>query len=183
MTTSLEKIWFRDKANNWTSLRDLIYPVGSAYIGFDNTAPGSKIGGTWERPGGGRFLVASGSDIGGSDNAQTGGSNSILHSHGSENLFVPFDWSNPTVTLGRAAVWQNGERVARRTMAQMQNMLHRADFLHYWHFTSWVEDESGDGIMPGLEKSNATPVVGTTDAATVSIVPVYYKINLWKRTH
>lgn len=34
---------------NYVNLLDIIYPVGSVYISFNDTSPSSFIGGTWEQ--------------------------------------------------------------------------------------------------------------------------------------
>lgn len=56
----LDAINFRD-GSTWTSLKDLIYPVGSIFMRADKTDnPGSVIGGTWAQIQG-RFLLGASS--------------------------------------------------------------------------------------------------------------------------
>lgn len=40
---------------------DLIYPIGSVYMTFNNVNPSTLFGGTWERIGVGRTLISAGS--------------------------------------------------------------------------------------------------------------------------
>lgn len=55
----LDEINFRD-GNSWTSLKDLIYPVGSIYMNASKTDnPGNTIGGTWAKIES-RFLLGQG---------------------------------------------------------------------------------------------------------------------------
>lgn len=56
----LDAINFRD-GSTWTSLKDLIYPVGSIFMRADKTNnPGSVVGGTWAQIQG-RFLLGASS--------------------------------------------------------------------------------------------------------------------------
>ena len=34
-------------ANTWTTLLDVIYPIGSVYQAYNSTSPASRFGGTW----------------------------------------------------------------------------------------------------------------------------------------
>ena len=57
----------------WVNLLDVIYPVGSVYISFSSTSPGTTIGGTWVQVTN-KYLYAT-------TNTGTGGSSSVSHAH------------------------------------------------------------------------------------------------------
>lgn len=59
------------------SLLNLVYPVGSIYMSFNNTSPASFLGGTWARLSN-TFLYASTSDVVASNGARYGSSNQAL---------------------------------------------------------------------------------------------------------
>lgn len=88
------------KVNN-TNIFDLIYPVGSVYIAFNDTNPSTLFGGTWERIKN-TFLWAVGSDgqdlgLRGGEESHTLTTNEIpLHNHdigqdGNTSLVLPTD--------------------------------------------------------------------------------------------
>ena len=80
-------------ANTWTTLLDVVYPVGSVYITGSETSPASTFGGTWSQVESG--LLGCAGSTGLADNLSTGGSSTISvkqmpsHSHS-----MPFYWAD-----------------------------------------------------------------------------------------
>ena len=67
MAMTLAKVSLKD-SSTWYTLLNLIYPIGSIYISYTSTSPGSRFGGTWAAITG-RFIYANAG-------TSTGGSNS-----------------------------------------------------------------------------------------------------------
>ena len=73
-------------ANTWTTLLDVVYPVGSVYITGSTTSPASTFGGTWSQVKSG--LIGCAGSTGLAANLSTGGSSTISvgqmpnHNHG-----------------------------------------------------------------------------------------------------
>ena len=62
-------------ANTWTTLLDVVYPVGSVYITGSTTSPASTFGGTWSQVKSG--LLGCAGSTGLAANLSTGGSSTI----------------------------------------------------------------------------------------------------------
>ena len=62
-------------ANTWTTLLDVVYPVGSVYITGSETSPASTFGGTWSQVKSG--LLGCAGSTGLAENLSTGGSSTI----------------------------------------------------------------------------------------------------------
>ena len=62
-------------ANTWTTLLDVVYPVGSVYITGSTTSPASTFGGTWSQVKSG--LIGCAGSTGLAANLSTGGSSTI----------------------------------------------------------------------------------------------------------
>ena len=62
-------------ANTWTTLLDVVYPVGSVYITGSTTSPASSFGGTWSQVKSG--LIGCAGSTGLAANLSTGGSSTI----------------------------------------------------------------------------------------------------------
>ena len=66
MAMTLSKVSLKD-SSSWYTLLNLIYPVGSIYISYTSTSPGTRFGGTWVAITG-RFIYANaGTGTGGSN--------------------------------------------------------------------------------------------------------------------
>ena len=92
-------------ANTWTTLLDVVYPVGSVYITGSTTSPASTFGGTWSRVKSG--LIGCAGSAGLAANLSTGGSSTISveqmpsHTHDCGFRWENFDGSN----IGHTTYW------------------------------------------------------------------------------
>lgn len=101
---------------------DINYPIGSIYLSFDKNSPGSRLGGTWQLCGSGRYLMCydpnnawfdkPGSDRGTSSGPGSWNSNNTVltinqipsHNHGSSN----FSGRTPNIFTGAQSEGSNG---------------------------------------------------------------------------
>ena len=81
-------------ANTWTTLLDVVYPVGSVYITGSTTSPASTFGGTWSQVKSG--LIGCAGSTGLAANLSTGGSSTISveqmpsHQHGLDAAYAGY---------------------------------------------------------------------------------------------
>lgn len=162
------------------NILDMIYPVGSIYLSVNNVDPSTLFGGTWERIEG-KFLLASSSThaIG-----TIGGEESHSHSTGNHTLTVnEIPIHAHTVYLFNAnntnfdAKYYNSDG-----SMQIGNMGGRLESLP-WQ-SSAFKTAGGDGI--GDPAGNAGPSGGGAahnhgDTNSVSNMPPYLTVNMWKR--
>lgn len=76
----INQISFSDKIS-WSSLLDLIYPIGSVYMSFENNSPSEKFGGTWVSVSSGYLRANSNSNSGGSNSKTLTIANLPAHNH------------------------------------------------------------------------------------------------------
>ena len=85
-------------ANTWTTLLDVVYPVGSVYITGSETSPASTFGGTWSQVKSG--LLGCAGSTGLANNLSTGGSSTIsenqMPSHSHSLTGVRVNWYDST---------------------------------------------------------------------------------------
>lgn len=99
---------FRNPANTFGSVFDLIYPVGSIYMSVNSTDPGTLFGGTWVQIQD-TFLLAAGTN-------HAAGSTG-----GSENAVVPYHRHSVSITSGAGTAHHHGKgTLAGSTTNNMQ---------------------------------------------------------------
>ncbi len=157
---------------------DEIYPVGSIYIGVNNTNPGTLFGGTWVSFGTGRTLV-------GIDTSQTE-FNTIEKTGGNKTKSY-----TPAGTVGNTTL----------TVDQIPSHSHTASNNINKQFSTFNNDNVDTGSGVGFTTVNryyyAQPVsitIGSTGggkshthsftgtAANIDVVQPYITVYMWKRT-
>ena len=94
-------------ANTWTTLLDVVYPVGSVYITGSETSPASTFGGTWSQVKSG--LLGCAGSTGLAENLSTGGSSTIsVNQMPSHAHSVPLYWADyGGSSVGHTTYWGN----------------------------------------------------------------------------
>ena len=94
-------------ANTWTTLLDVVYPVGSVYITGSTTSPASTFGGTWSQVKSG--LIGCAGSTGLAANLSTGGSSTIsVEQMPSHKHSCGFHWAdNGGSNSGHVTFWGN----------------------------------------------------------------------------
>ena len=137
-----------------SDLLNLIFPIGSIYIGDENSSsPASWIGGTWQQIED-KFLLASGSSYTAGD---TGGS--ATHTHTLDNGYAKI-----------AYIWQDSQN----------RLIQNAKTVTQWSSTRYTRT-SGNGYTDGAKNTTeAVTLGGTTDSS--SNIPPYKVVRVWQRT-
>ena len=137
-----------------SQLLNLVYPIGSIYIGDENSSsPASWLGGTWQQIED-KFLLASGSSYTAGD---TGGSENHTHSLGNGYAQIAYTWQDSQNRLG----------------------LNRKQ-VNSWYMTRYTKT-SGVGFEDGSKIAyDAAQLAGSTDSS--SNMPPYKVVKVWQRT-
>ena len=149
---TLANVSIKDNSS-WTTMLNMIYPVGSYYISNSSTTPASRFGGTWSSVTGAHFLRA---------NASNGSGNASSHSHSLSSGYGMFrhDFTNnPNIQ------WR--EKTATFSGAG-----------HLLEWSSWGRAQSA---TLGANQSNALRLGGNTSTSS-SIIPAYKDVYCWYRT-
>ena len=186
-------------SNDLQSFLLKVYPVGSIYISYNSTNPGTLFGGTWENYGSGRVLKGINSGTAG----QTGGSSTVTlstanlpaHTHtydkanantGSHTLTIAEmpSHSHEFITGGEAFVtWSN-------TSADFMNV--NAGLLFGdkgWFYdrtknTSKINSTGGGQghTHPISITSTNTGSAGSTNPTAINVQDPYITVYMWRRT-
>ncbi|MBO5045660.1 MAG: hypothetical protein J6C93_02180 [Clostridia bacterium] len=132
------------------------YPVGSIYLSVNSTSPSQLFGGVWERLTN-RFLIGAG----GSYSAGTvGGNTSVSHSHEAGSL----------VSLMEAAGSANGGGISY--LEKKAPAVWSANY----------QVKGADYSALSKDYANGVVVAGSTEKTSVSVMPPYLAVYMWKRT-
>lgn len=163
--TLASQVQFKSPTGAWTSLLNLIYPVGTVYSAYNSTAPGSRFGGEWSAITG-RYPYYNASNA--TDNAS-----STSHTHSMTGGYV----------LG--GMWDTGDGygIAWRTTATQWGYTTTKDYQAMIFPRSSVASVH---ISP-TNISNAVPRRIRLDGTTVSgggasPHPAYQALWAWRRT-
>lgn len=154
-------------STRWTGPQlDAIYPVGSIYMSVNATNPGTLFGGTWERISG-RFLLAAdetyeAGTTGGASSVTSGGTAITIeqmpaHNHGSaggHTHTVPYRTSS-NLANGSSGIW----------------------FTDPGTVTGYGGATGSAGAHTHTSQGS-----GQTHTHTVSTMPPYLSVYMWKRT-
>ena len=168
---TVNSINITDANNNTLSFEAImnrLYPVGTIYETTEATNPGELFTGTWEKIEG-KFLIGANSTyVLGTTGGTASHTHTMAHTHSRGNLtaainmdsnYIRSVWSTSTSGTNAVTSWKNN---ARKTV-------------------------SGGNVDNSATQSEGTPVYGNTGAASVSTtssvsnIPPYLAINIWKR--
>lgn len=154
MSITLDKINFTDN-EQWNSLLDMIYPIGSVYISYTSESPASKFGGTWSSITG-RFPYFN-------EGTSTGGENTHSHIYG-----VSYGYWNRSLVSGNqylydGKTWKNGTAVSLSDNDMRVN----------------------SGLSSNLSSSsyNITVTGSYSTTSSESTMPAYQTFYAWRRTN
>ena len=153
MSITLYKINFTDN-EQWSSLLDIVYPIGSVYISYTSESPANRFGGTWSAITG-RFPYF---------NAGTtaGGENTHNHIYGVSYGY----WNRSVVALAQylydGKTWENGTIVSLPSDSLKVNSGLRSDL--------------------SSNSYNITVTGSYTTTSSESNMPAYQTFYAWRRT-
>ena len=148
-----------------------IYPIGSIFIGTQNTNPSTFLGGTWERFGKGKTLVSLDEDDESFDTIEeAGGAKSISYTPSGSV-------GNHTLTI--AEMPSHSHDIIRNSGAVLFTEVKTVPQGGYYSVTA----DWGPGIKIGNTGGGGAhnhPWTGT--AATLNVMDPYITVYMWKRT-
>lgn len=125
-------------ANTWTSLLELVYPVGSVYSSYTSTSPATRFGGTWSAITKRFPYYNAGTSTGGSNIHTLTISEMPTHTHSIDHVRVnwydsggrgfigPGTWSDDSANLGvdrsLPQIYNNGGGNAHNNMPAYQTL-------------------------------------------------------------
>ena len=172
-----------DLATLQTTIINKIYPVGSIYISYNNTNPGTLFGGTWENYGNGRVLKGINSGTAGT----TGGSSTVTLSMSN----IPAH----THTYDKANANTDPHTL---TIDEMPSHSHQIGYSGTgtnpgyagYKLTSPAEGTTGVGITGGDQghthpistTSTNTGSAGSSTPTAINVQDPYITVYMWRRT-
>ena len=172
-------------SNTYTSLLDLIYPVGALYISSVNTSPASLLGGTWIKIEN-ALLAASGNTYG--TVANTSGSNTITTAQMPQHKHS-ISHTHQLNGSGAKASWVDGHK---HTINQQNNSVTQGDTMWPVLVSAGTKQWAWGDSRVNLSGSHSHNLEGNTAGASVAdsgtsgsgnaFIPYHYNVNVWKRT-
>ena len=172
-----------------------VYPVGSIYISYNSTNPGTLFGGTWENYGSGRVLrgINSGTagSTGGSDTVTLKEANLPSHTHDISHTHTTISTTTSTMNLTAnsegsshshtfnfsiGSSWQSGDRIWLKGPEAGDWAIINGGGEHTHTVTGTV-------TIPELTTKSATLTSGSTGSgSSFSVQNPYITVYMWRRT-
>ena len=173
-----------------------VYPVGSIYISYNSTNPGTLFGGTWENYGNGRVLKGINSGTAG----QTGGSNSLTlkeenlpaHTHNISHTHTTAETSTTKMSLTAGPEGSGHQHSANlsylygeggSTSFVLTNLKTSTDAINFVN-GEHSHNVTGSVTIPSLSTNSiSTNISGLTgNGKSFSIENAYITVYMWRRT-
>lgn len=153
------------KSKDFSKIIDKIYPIDSIYISYNSTSPASLFGGSWVQIKD-RFLrAANDTSTGGADSRTLTTAQMPSHSHNTKGAYYFWKWGNTTATSG--VVGQLVSAVGYWIVATQFNKAQSENRV----FTQQANAES----------SGASQTATTGSGSSVSTMPAYQDVYVWRR--
>lgn len=189
MTISLDKVSIKD-GDNYVSLVDLVYPVGSIYIAWNNVSPAGTFGGTWAEISNGYFLCANGS---GTNLGATGGSNTKTlttnelpaHTHTGPSHRHALNGTNAAAASGGSHKHQLLEYQSTESQSTTSYPFSISGSTKAWRKgTSRMEsDGAHTHTLSGYSAYEGTGATGSAGSGkSFNNMPAYITVRMYKRT-
>ena len=110
-------LMYKDTDNNWKSILDVFYPIGSLYFSANDTSPASFIGGSWAQMEPGNFLMTAGETYNvlssGGENTHTLTQSELpRHTHTADMAWIE-NTGGQTITRGKFVYRGSGRTTAQ----------------------------------------------------------------------
>lgn len=179
----------RNKNNEYDSIFNLIYPVGSIYMSVNNVSPTSLFGGTWERIKD-RFLLSAGDSYAAGGTGGSADASLPAHTHSVSGTAASNGAHTHTVsgtaasngghTHGMGNIWSDGSGSSSAYTMSTSRKLKTRNTASAGAHTHTV---SGTAASNGAHTHS---VSGTAASAGVDAkgknMPPYLTVYMWKRT-
>lgn len=179
----------RNLNNDYGSIFNLIYPVGSIYMSVNSVSPATLFGGTWERIQD-RFLLAAGSTYSAGGTGGSADAVVVSHTHSTSGTAASNGAHTHSVS-GTAAsagahthsmnnLWSNGSGSSTAYTMQSNRTLTTRNTASAGAHTHSV---SGTAASAGAHTHSVSGTAASTGvAATGKNMPPYLTVYMWKRT-
>lgn len=180
---TLNKVFY--KGNAYSSLLDMVYPIGSVFLTVSDTNPAILLGGTWVKIEN-ALLAASGTTYGVA--ANNSGSNTITTAQMPQHKHS-ISHTHPLNGSGAKASWVDGHK---HTINQQNNLVTQNDTMWPVVVDSGTKHWAWGDSRMNLGGSHDHKLEGNTAGASVAdsgtsgsgnaFIPYHYSVNVWKRT-
>jgi uncharacterized lipoprotein NlpE involved in copper resistance len=179
----------RNKRNDYDSIFNLIYPVGSIYMSVNNVSPATLFGGTWEQIQD-RFLLAAGSNYSAGSTGGSANASLPAHTHSVSGTAASGGAHTHTVS-GTAAsngahthsmnkLWSNGSGKETAYTMQSNRTLTTRNTASAGAHTHTV---SGTAASNGAHTHSVSGTAASQGVdSTGKNMPPYLTVYMWKRT-
>lgn len=140
-----------------------IYPVGAVYISYNSTSPASLFGGSWTQ--------ITGAFIRAATDVNTGGSDSIDHQH---YQTLGMDENSGKITM---VPWT---KLTNKSISGIAGLPNTQTFTSNGTGTMTIDRQRFTPSDSAF--SNATSRFDATSRATLSTMPAYQDLYVWRRT-
>ena len=174
-----------DLATLQTTIINKIYPVGSIYISYNNTNPGTLFGGTWENYGNGRVLkgINSGTagTTGGSSTVTLSMSNIPAHTH-------TYDKANANTDSHILTIEETPIGLVRYASVADEAWSLGTWGVHGGGFAAVIDNKEGYGVYgkghthPISTLSTNSGSAGSSNPTAISVQDPYITVYMWRRT-
>ncbi len=146
-----------------------IYPIGSIYMSISDVSPASFIGGTWERITD-KFLLGSGSR----SIEATGGQESVSYTPAGKN-------AGTALSTSQIPAHAHVQKLVASTLNNNAGSTSATGYQTNigWWTTMQVHNATVETSSVGSGSSHTHTFTGT--ASTISTMPPYLVVNIWKR--
>lgn len=146
---------FKD-GSTWVDYSLTIYPVGSVYLSYTNTSPATLFGGTW--------VQITEKVIRAANNVNTGGNDSVSHAHTLASGYAPIEFS-----------WNTSNQIYDLATGPIINVSPAWTINTHANFN--VSHSTYNGMV-----DRGIQLRGSSDSESVSNLPAYQNLYIWRRT-
>lgn len=190
MTITSDCIKFKD-GDDWSSLLDIIYPIGAIYLSYKNTSPAELLGGGWTQITGAFLRAANDTNTAGSDTVTLSTANLPSHTHGNGSYSASSAGAHAHMMVprsdGRTAYMYRDSKVAPVVAGQRR---FAADTSQTYTGMGWVYQSDihmgaaqDDTQSAGTHSHSVSGTSGATGSgSSFSNMPKYQNVYAWRRT-
>ncbi len=196
-------------SNDLQSFLLKVYPVGSIYISYNSTNPGTLFGGTWENYGNGRVLkginIGTAGTTGGSETVTLSMSNIPAHTHDISHTHTTPQTNTTTLSLTAQSNGGHSHTIGTQpdesiVYDHVQDVFHMAtNYTRTWYFNgtgygqgststegAHTHSVTGSVTVPTMItnsiSTSTSGSAGSSNPTAINVQDPYITVYMWRRT-